>query len=275
MLGISAHPVGRWLIALSALVTTLLLTLPSLAAGSFRVAPTEISEGSASWRVRVTIELPKAPTLAHVPLRFLFTKTAEYERTLVDGKTEPVNNRVALAGQNATVESLDVDFADGTGKVFKGTRFDFALTRTRGYVAGEYKMQVRTSDGVDIGTSVSLTLKGDNEPVDRRSMTFSAKDPKVKKVDDGTGAGKPPTATDVAAATGNGEVEPTGTAAPFIAPEAFNKTPEEELKVKKSGCGCGMDAVGVPLYASATFLPLLGLLVRRRTRTSQLRELNR
>jgi hypothetical protein len=32
---------------------------------------------------------PKAPPIAHQPLRFVFTKTMVYERSLVDGKSEP------------------------------------------------------------------------------------------------------------------------------------------------------------------------------------------
>ena len=62
-------------------------------------------------------------------MKFLFTKTMVYERALIDGHTEPVLNRQALQNQTPSVESLDVDFADRSGKIFKGTRFDFGLTR--------------------------------------------------------------------------------------------------------------------------------------------------
>ena len=44
MLGTSARSLRLWLLALSTLATTLLLALPSWAAGSFRVSPTEISD---------------------------------------------------------------------------------------------------------------------------------------------------------------------------------------------------------------------------------------
>jgi MYXO-CTERM domain-containing protein len=268
----SANHLFAVLAALAAfLVVMFAAATPASAAGTFRLATTEANEISGAWRVRVTIGLPKAPAIAHVPLRFVFTKTAEYERTLVDGKTDPVFNRITLANQNPTVESLDVDFADGTGKVFKDTRFDFALTRARGYVAGEYKVQVRTGDGVDIGTATNITLKGDNDVVDRRSMTFNAKDPKIKKVDDGSAKPAAAASNDVAAAAvGNGEVTATGSAAPFIPESAYEKTEEENIKVRKGGCGCRVETVGASKHIAA-LLAVAGfalVMLRRRTRKS-------
>ena len=102
----------------------------------------------------------------HQTMKFLFTKTMVYERSLIDGKSEPVVNRTPLVNQTPSVESLEVDFADASGKIFKGTHFDFGLTRTRGYEAGEYKVEVRTSDGTTIGSTANLTLKGDNPVVE-------------------------------------------------------------------------------------------------------------
>ena len=98
-------------------------------------------------------------------------------------------NRQALQNQTPTVESQDVDFADPSGKIFKGTRFDFGITRARGFEAGEYKLQLRMSDGTDVGTPVNLILKGDNPVVDRRSIAFNANDKGIKKVDNGLDGG--------------------------------------------------------------------------------------
>lgn len=255
-----------WLFSLLVSLVSLVSAQTAQAAGSFKLKSSEATEVSGAWHVYVTLELPKAPATAHMPIKFVFTKTAEYERALIDGKTEPVLNRIALVGQNPSVESLDVDFADGSGKIFKQTRFDFGLTRARGYVAGEYKVQVRTSDGTDIGGSTNITLKGDNDVIDRRAMTFNAKDPKIKKVDDGTGAPKANAGgTDgPSAAAGNGDVAPTGTAAPFISQEAYEKTPEEDIKVKKGGCGCDLGATQLGFGSLAGLLPALALLMRRR-----------
>jgi len=259
------------LAALVLLTAALLLVRDARAAGSFKLKSTEANEVSGAWHVFVTIELPKAPTIAHVPIKFLFTKTAVFERALVDNRTEPVTNRMALQGQTPSIESMDVDFADGSGKIFKTTRFDFGLTRQRGYEAGEYQVQVRTSDGTDIGGKASITLKGENTVVDRRSITFNAKDQKIKKIDDGTADAGPKGGDDVEhAGVNTGDVTPTGTSQPFIPADAYNKTPEESgIKEHPKGCGCsvpGMTSTGAPLALGAFGLGLAIAARRRRRR---------
>ena len=155
---------------------------PASAAGSFKLKSTQVTESGGQWHIFVTLELSRPPATAHVPMKFLFQKEMVFERALIDGHDDPVMNRMALTNQTPSVESLDVDFADGSGKVYKGTRFDFSLTRDRGYEAGEYSVKVRTADGIDVGSAQHLTLNGDNPVVDRRAITFNAKDPSVKKV---------------------------------------------------------------------------------------------
>jgi len=254
-------------VAALAFLFTLLVSIPAMAAGSFSLKTKEVQEVSGAWHIFVTLELPKAPAIAHQPLRFVFTKQAVYERALVDGKSEPVTSRQSLRDQAPTFESLDVDFADSSGKIFKGTRFDFGLTRARGYEAGEYKVTVRTSDGLEIGGAQMLTLKGENPVVDRRSMTFNASSG-IKKVGDADAGATGPKKNDTEAAEPtNGDVAPVGSAPPFIPPEAYNKTPEEELKVKPSGCGCTVP--GAPEGSTLLwFAPLLavGLAGARRKR---------
>lgn len=210
------------------------------ASGVFKLKTTQVSESGGQWHIFVTIELPRAPATAHVPMRFIFTKEMVFERALVDGHDQPVLNRIALVNQNPSVESVDVNFADGSGKIFKGTRFDFSLSRDHGYESGEYKVQLRTSDGVDIGGAQHLSLNGDNPVVDRRSMTFGAA-PASKKIptiiNDG-GAAPGPDDSD-SPSTQSQDVAPTGLAAPFIPADAYNKTPEEEIKTRPAGC-CGV-----------------------------------
>ena len=178
----SCSPLLAVALACLALVTTFAATPRAL--GTFKLKSTEATEVSGAWHIYVTIELPKAPLTAHQTMKFNFTKTMAYERALIDGHNEPVLNRQALQNQTPSVESLDVDFADPSGKIFKGTRFDFGLTRTRGYEAGEYKVEVKTADGVsDRQPARTLILKGDNPVVDRRAIAFNAKEPGVKKVE--------------------------------------------------------------------------------------------
>jgi hypothetical protein len=256
----SAKFASRVATAVVALALTLGLVLtPSraFAAGSFKLKTSSVNEVSGAWHIFVTVELPRPPATAHVPMKFLFTKEAVFERALVDGHEGPVTNRMVLQNQTPQVESLDVDFADGSGKIFKGTRFDFGLARDRGYEAGEYRVQVRTADGVELSGNARLTLNGENPVVDRRSITFNAKDKGVKKVpgygDDGGAANGPPKADTDETPVQSSEVAPTGSASPFIPSDAYNKTPEEEIKTRPSGCGC------VVAGASGTESAALGL----------------
>jgi hypothetical protein len=231
------------------------------AAGTFKLKSTEATEVSGAWHIYVTIELPKPPPTAHQPMKFLFTKTVVYERSLIDNHAEPVLNRQALENQTPTVESLDVDFADPSGKIFKGTRFDFGLTRTRGYEAGEYKVELRTSDGTTIGQPAKLTLKGDNPVVDRRAMAFSAKGKDVKKVE-GYDAGANQAKNDEpVAANPNGptEVTPMGTATGFVPAEGMQETDEEKIKTRPKGCGCEVPGHAGPGMAFFFFAPVLGV----------------
>jgi MYXO-CTERM domain-containing protein len=254
--------------------TILFLSSDALAAGRFTLKSNEVSEQSGAWHVFVTIELPKPPPIPHQTMRFLFTKTAVYERSLVDNRDTPVTNVTVLQNQSPSVESLDVDFSNASGKIFTTTRFDFGLTRDRGYEAGEYTVQLRTSDGVDVGGRANIKLKGDNPVVDRRAMNFNAKDNKIKKID-GVDAGPKQVAQNddtPGNAGGNGEVTATGTAQPFIPADAYNKTPEENIQVKpKSGCGCSVPGISQE-SGFLVLLPLgaVGLAVaRRRQRTAK------
>lgn len=270
MLKTSARRVA--LLSTIALATLFALVTPASAAtGVFKLKSTEVTEVSGAWHLYVTIELPKAPPNAHQPMKFLFTKTAVYERSLVDGKSEPVMNRQALQNQTPSIESLDVDFADPSGKIFKGTRFDFGLTRTRGYEAGEYKVEVRTSDGVTIGAPANLILKGDNPPVDRRAMAFNAKEKSIKKVEGYDAGANQAKNDDPAPANPNGpsEVTPTGTATGFVPKEGYQETEEEKIKTKPGGCGC--ETVGQTGPGAAIFFALpivgIGLAAARRRRS--------
>lgn len=245
------------------------------AVGTFKLKSTEVNEVSGAWHIYVTIELPKAPLTAHQSMKFLFTKTMVYERSLVDNQKDPVINRQALQNQTPSVESLDVDFADPSGKIFKGTRFDFGLTRTRGYEAGEYKVEVRTSDGVTIGQTANLILKGDNPVVDRRAIAFNAKEKSIKKIE-GYDAGANQAKNDEpVAANNNGpsEVTPTGTATGFVPKEGMQETDEEKIKTRPKGCGCEVPGYAGPGTALFFLLPVLGVgaLARRTSRRSRRR----
>ena len=249
-------------------ICAVLVARDASAAGSVKVKSTEVSEISGAWHLYVKIELPKAPSIPHVPMRFVFTKTMVYERALIDGHSDPVLNRQSVSNQTPSTESLDVDFADAQGKIYKGTNFDFDLTRTRGYEAGEYKMQVRTADGVDVGGSTTIILKGDNPVVDRRSITFDAKKKPIQKVDNGVDAGAKggPDDSSFAEPT-TGDVTPAGSAAPFIPQSAYTPTDEEQGKDHPKGCGCSLPGRSTESGIALVFsLGMIALVFARRRR---------
>ena len=242
----------------------LLVAATALAAGSFKLRTSSVNEVSGGWHVYCDVALPKPPLTPHQTLKFMFTKTAAFERDLVDNNPKPVVNRMALVGQNPSIESLEVDFSDASGKIYNVTHFDFSLTRLRGYEAGEYKMQVWTGDNLDIGSPTTITLNGDNPVVDRRAMTFDVKNPGMKKVASGVDAGTGPKVDEsVAAVPNNADVVPAGTAPPFLSADAFKKQPEEIADHPK-GCGCdvpGLDPAGASggLQGAGAVLTGLGL----------------
>lgn len=217
-------------------------------AGSWKLKSAEVNEVAGAWHLYVNIELNQAPPMAHVPMKFIFTKLVVYERALVDNSKDPVINKVPLTGQIPATESLDVDFGDGTGKTFKGTRYDFSISRDHGFESGEYKVVLRTSDGIDVGSAQTLILKGDNPVVDRRSITFNAKDPNTKKIA-AVDAGAKVAENNVESAVQSNEVAPVGSAPKFIPDSAYEKTPEEELKEHPKGCGCDVPGLSTSAWS--------------------------
>lgn len=259
----------RFVVVFVALFSWLGQPSTAFAAGQLKIKNATIDEQSGAWRVIVSlIQLPKAPQLKRVPMRFIFTQTILYERSRVDGKSEPVLTRINVSNASPKQETLDVDFSDTSGKTFNQTRYDFGITRDSGYVAGEYKLTVRTSDGQEIGSPVTLILRGDNEITDRRTMAFSTKDPKIKKVE-GVDAGAPKPANDTPAADVQGDVAASGTAAPFLDDDAKKETEEENIKVRKGACGCetvgtNTGSLGWPLVATLGLFGTALFAARRR-----------
>ena len=113
--------------------------------------------------------------MMHMPMRFTFSKEAVDERAIMSQGRRPgaPPDGARHAGQADPV-SIDVDFADASGKVFKSTYFEFDLQRGKGYFeAGEYTVSLAGPDG-DVGGAQKLALKGDNPPVYRGAMDFGA-----------------------------------------------------------------------------------------------------
>lgn len=173
----------NWFRRLYAPFFTLALALVALnASAQGRVVwkKTKLNESSQRWHVDLEFHMTKAPDIAIIPVRFEFTPEVYYERSLVDGQETPVLNKMPLADRQPLVETVDIGFLNPTsGKIEKRTRFSFDLTRDRGFEAGEYKVVVEDKrNGRKFGQPMRLTLDGENEVIDRRSISF---DPSTKK----------------------------------------------------------------------------------------------
>jgi hypothetical protein len=246
----------------------------AFAGGNFTVKTTEVTESQGEWHVKVRIDMTRPPSMMHIPMRFTFSKEVVDERAIMQKGADPVHHRNVLDVPPKQIQSMDVDFADASGKVFKSTYFEFDLRRDGGYFeAGEYLVSLSGPDG-DIGGSQKLVLKGDNPPVYRGAMDFSdpkaaKKGPKITAVDNGVDAGtKVASNDDPGAAVPSGDVAPVGGGGSMVPGSAFQKTAEEEsVQDHPKGCGCvaaGLEGGG--LAGGAGALLGLGLVVARRRR---------
>lgn len=273
-----------WMTVLLALATFFVAIAEAFAAGSITYTRRELTESGGGWKIAMTILYGGKPTTAHVPMKFKFTPTALYERYLDDAHGDkPQTRKIPLTGQMPIIESIDVDFGDPSGKIYDRTRFDFTITRSHNFQAGEYSLTVQRADGVQLGTTQTITLDGENTVIDRRSISFidngKAK-PKDKPKDDAKPAATEGNGAADKAASGT-ESSAGGEAAPAAAAEATGDKPEASgddatglgdptaNKTPPGGAkGCGCETVGATGGSEAGLALLAAAVVvaRRRRR---------
>jgi MYXO-CTERM domain-containing protein len=255
--------VRGWRSALLLFLASLTFAGAAAAAGKVVWKKTKLEELDKSWKIAIEVHLDRAPDVAHVPARFTFTPTAYFERALVDGHKEPVTRTVPLQNQQPLVESVDLSFLDpASGKTASRTRFTFQITRDHGFEAGQYDVKVTDArSGKELGGNTSLTLSGDNDVVDRRSVVFDDK-PKAKPKTDPAAAAQPE----------QKELTPEDDAfwqgGPKNADEKPKPLPPPASLQEKPGCGCRLgtehaDAASLGLAALG-----LALLTRRSRRAA-------
>lgn len=153
-----------------ACVAGTLVPAPAWALVRGRVRPTRraVDEDNGTWRVILTIRLNALPPTPRVTLKFSFIQRVDYERVESDGgvveRKRPVSPPVTLA------EVQEVDFSDLSGAIGRDARAEIVLTRDREYRAGEYQLEVSSSDGT-LGPRAELVLKGANPPRSQTSST--------------------------------------------------------------------------------------------------------
>ncbi|HKQ69622.1 MAG TPA: hypothetical protein VJT73_09795 [Polyangiaceae bacterium] len=235
---------AHFLVSVSAFLCAFALTLGNaFAGGSISYAKKEIQESGGGWHLMMTVSYGGKPHLAHVPMRFTFTPTAILENFLDDAHGDkPQKRKIALVGQTPIQESVDVDFSDPRGKLYDKTRFDFTITRSHNFSAGDYSVTVHKADGSPVGGAVTLVLLGDNPVIDRRAISFvGAKKEKDKDKTGGTDAGTGTSATETKTAAAEGETPATGPAASAgeIPPSEEPVDPTAPAKVPPGSRGCG------------------------------------
>jgi MYXO-CTERM domain-containing protein len=252
-----------WLAFLGAFA---LLLGTAFAAGTITYSKKEIAESNGGWHIQMTIIYGGKPTTPHVPMRFSFTPTAIQENYLDDAHGErPQKRTIPLVGQMPLNESVDVDFSDPRGKLYDRTRFDFTVTRSHNFSAGEYSVVVHRADGGQIGTAQTLRFTGDNPVIDRRSISFVGTSSKKDKDKDKPAAGgdnATPAADSkpAAAAEGDKAATPAAETPPADKPADPGNDPAALEKVPPSSKGCGCRTVGRPGAPLGTFaLALVGL----------------
>jgi MYXO-CTERM domain-containing protein len=275
---VAVSPLGRALAASLLALAVLLWGGRALAGGgpgSFAIKTPSVDEKTGEWHIKVRIDLPRSPPMMHTPMRFTFSKEVVDERAIMSKGAEPEHHRMVIDTPPKQVVSMDVDFADASGKVFKSTYFEFDLQRRNGYFeAGEYLCSLSGPDG-EVGVAQKLTLKGDNPPVYRGAMDFSSdskgnkKGVKIQDVSSGIDGGSQVAQNDTSgpsAAPMSTDVTPSGDAPDMVPKGAYNKTSEEEA-VQDHPKGCGCVAAGLEGGSAAAGVVLLGLalaLARRR-----------
>ena len=260
----------RFLAAWACLLSVLLVTSLAAAYGRVQWKSKKLKESESrggSWKIELTIFMPRSPDLPTIPTKFEFKQDVYYERYKDDAHGDnPQLRKVPTPGKQPIIEGVDIGFLDpGTGTIQKRTKFSFKITRAHGFEAGEWSVKIRDArNGSPIGQQVRLVLEGENTVVDRRSMVFASGDDKKKKKKDEEGGGEG------GASQGGGD-EDTGDTQKVDLEDNEDVWPEEEerppaIEEKPGGCGCraaGAAGSEHPLLLLPVVLGL-GLILRRR-----------
>jgi hypothetical protein len=251
------------LAAVGLLLALLLAPRDARAAGTVTCLKPQPEEQDGRWVLSFNFDYGRVPDMPHIPMMFSFQHVVQYEWSLTDeSPNKPIFTRKPLSNQPEINISTDVGFADMAGKIWRSTKnYQLEVRRDAEFEAGEYTLTIREGGRV-FGRPIRLTLRGENEPVDRRAINIQAPKPPSKK--------KPK--TDEPKEDGSGEESPTGDEGPVDDPtttadDEFSENPDgpPEEKPRQGGCGCALPGTE-PTFSWPLGLGALGVglaLVRR------------
>ncbi|MCU0690602.1 MAG: hypothetical protein MUF54_04305 [Polyangiaceae bacterium] len=265
------------LIAGLALLGVMTVANDVLAFGSIRMKRTTIEEADGRWKFDMDVDYGSKPHLGHIPFDFVFELKTYFEYSITDTDKQPVVRPKPMHNQQPQREQLDLGFADARGDVWRQTKFSFSLLRDRGFSAGEYTLTVRrSSDGAMLGRPIHVTLKGQNELIDRRAIVFAGERKKTKK-EPAEGSKAPTAAGDKADSGGDSPSDKPGESKTTNEPAGKQgaddiETPQTiEERPGGHGCGCRTAGGGASGTIGLCGLSALGLVAaaRRRKHTPQ------
>ncbi len=260
---------------LAAAVTVGLITIayPASAFGRVRLKRTTIEEADGRWKFHVEVDYGSKPHLGHIPFDFIFVQKVYYEYSITDDDPKPVQRRKPMHNQQPQREQMDIGFSDARGDTWQRTKFSFSLRRDRGFTAGEYRLTIkRSSDGRVLGRPMRITLKGQNELVDRRSIVFTGDKKKKKKPDSEESKDPAEEGAEDGASALEDTREPEDTVPEDREPPddpvaGADGPPPVEKRPNGTGCGCrAAGAGGSPGPCAAAVFLLVGAGVWSRRR---------
>jgi MYXO-CTERM domain-containing protein len=238
-----------WLAALIAMLAWLFQPASAHAGANIKLSNAAPEERDGRWKLSFTIDYGKVPHLAHMPMTFSFEQTMVYLQILDEkNMTEPRAENQPMRNQQAINLQMDVGFSDGS-KTYAVTKYDFSITRDKGFECGEYKLTLIDSDGKKVGSPVTVKLMGKNPSIDRRPITFVGDTGKAPK------KAEPPPA-------GSADPSPSSEPAPAASSEAAAQEPPK-APPKQGGCGCELTPAS-PSAGLWALAPLAALALRRR-----------
>jgi len=250
----------RYLFFLAATVlAAITLASPAVAFGTFTLKSNAVDEVDGRWKFDVEVDYGSKPHLGHVPFDFVFVQKVYYEYSIIDSDKEPVVRPKPMHNQTPQREQMDITFSDARGELWQRTKFSFSLRRDREFAAGEYTLTVRrTSDGAILGREMRITLKGQNELIDRRAIVFAGESRKKPEANSAAASGEGSKPAQASAATDDGDsAAASSRREDDLDGDEPNGPPAVDRKAKGAGCGCRT----VSGDRSGSLAPLLGVLL--------------
>jgi hypothetical protein len=126
-------------------------------ASSFTLGRSTVQETNSAWRLMVSISLTKPPPTARPTFKFAFTPQTVFEGSGADGGApvaKPVKHPMVI------VQTMQIEFGNGSGTVWKQSKADLSITRQDGFVPGQYRLVVSGPSGA-VGEPAFVTLTSD------------------------------------------------------------------------------------------------------------------